>query len=57
MKLNIARLLYIGKVLLLYKETEVWRMTLRKLLIIYNEYKTDHGFSDKKATIDDVIPF
>jgi hypothetical protein len=55
-KLNIARLLYIGKVLLNYSEKEVWKMTLSKIITMYKEYKSDHGIIDKKVTIDDVIP-
>lgn len=53
---DIARCLYIGKVLLGYPEREVWQMTLGKLLALYREYKKDHGIESKKPTIDDVIP-
>lgn len=33
-------------------------MTLRKLMILYNDYKEFHGYkSQKTTTIDDLIPF
>lgn len=32
-------------------------MTLRKLMLLYTEYQKEHGTYQKKATIDDVIPF
>lgn len=43
MKVDIARLLYIGKVLFNYSEKEVWRMTLGKLAILYREWKKDRS--------------
>lgn len=46
-----------GKVLLNYTEEEVWDMTLGKLIVLFREWKKDHGYEDKELTIDDVIPF
>lgn len=31
-------------------------MTLGKFIILYREWKKDHGYTVKKVTIDDVIP-
>ena len=52
----IARCLFIGKVLLGYTECEVWRMTPRKLLILYGEYKNEYGREKEAESLDDVIP-
>jgi len=49
-------LLYIGKVLLTYPEKEVWKMTLGKIIVLYREWKKDHGIKDVNITLDDVIP-
>jgi hypothetical protein len=32
-------------------------MTLRKLILIYQEYQKENGQIGKKETIDDLIPF
>jgi len=48
--------LFIGKTLLGYSEREVWSMTLRKLLLLYEEYKKEHGQYQEPLTLDDVIP-
>lgn len=32
-------------------------MTLRKLLLLFDEYKKEHYPQQKKQTLDDVIPF
>jgi hypothetical protein len=32
-------------------------MTLGKLITLYREDKKEHGVIDKKASIDDAIPF
>lgn len=40
-----------------YSEAEVWEMTLGKLSAMYHEYRVEHGLIEKKATIDDAIPF
>ena len=55
-KLNVARCIFIGKTLLGYSEREVWHMTVRKLILLYDEYKKEHGQYQKESTIDDVIP-
>lgn len=39
-----------------YKEREIWRMTLRKLLALWKDYRSFHGMEKEDATIDDVIP-
>jgi len=56
-KFNVARCLFIGKTLLGYSEREVWRMTLRKLVLLYTEYQKEHGQYEEPKTIDDIIPF
>jgi hypothetical protein len=33
--------------LLGYSEKEVWHMTLRKLILLYEEYKKEHGMEAK----------
>jgi len=48
--------LFIGKTLLGYTEKEVWRMTLRKLMLLYIEYQKEKGTYQEPKTIDDVIP-
>jgi len=40
-----------------YTEKETWRMTLRKLMLLYAEYQKEHGVYEAPKTIDDVIPF
>jgi hypothetical protein len=50
-------LLFIGKTLLGYTEKEVWKMTLRKLLLLYTEYQKENGQYQEPKDIDDVIPF
>ena len=56
-KFPVARCLFIGKTLLGYPEKEVWRMTLRKLMLLYTEYQKEHGTYQKPVTLDDAIPF
>ena len=41
--MNVARLLYVGSKILNYTEDEVFRMTLRKFYLIYNEYQELNG--------------
>lgn len=54
-KLNVARCIFIGKTLLGYTEREVWRMTPRKLILLYHEYQKENGTFEKPVTLDDVI--
>ena len=56
-KVNVARLLFIGKTLLGYSESEAWRMTPRKLILLYQEYQKEHGQYEAPQTIDSIIPF
>ena len=56
-KFPVARCLFIGKTLLGYTEKEVWRMTLRKLMLLYTEYQKEKGTFKDPETIDSVIPF
>jgi hypothetical protein len=51
----LTRCIYIGKTVLGYTEKEVWRMTLRKLLLLYTEHQKYTG-SYKEVTLDDIIP-
>ena len=54
-KLNVARLIYIGKAMG-YPEKEIWKMTIRKLLLLYIEHLKENG-RYAESSIDDVIPF
>jgi hypothetical protein len=52
-----VQLEYIGKTLLGYPTKEVWQMTLRHLMRLYDCYCVSNGIERKKqTTIDDVIP-
>jgi hypothetical protein len=48
--------LFVGKTLLGYREKEVWRMTLRKLILLYVEYQKEKGTFKQSQSLDDVIP-
>lgn len=54
-KFPVARCLFIGKTLLGYTEKEVWRMTLRKLMLLYTEYQKEHGTYKEPETLDSII--
>lgn len=43
-----ARLLYVGSKILHYSEEEIFRMTLRKFYLIYNEYLEVNGLKKKE---------
>jgi hypothetical protein len=47
----------VGTTILGYPERDVWRMTPRKLSLLYIEHKKEQGQYQAPATIDDVIPF
>lgn len=55
-KFPVARCIYLGKTVLGYPEREVWHMTLRKLMLLYDEYRKEHGQKSAEMTIDDMIP-
>jgi hypothetical protein len=40
-----------------YNEKEVWRMTIKKILLLIREHRKYKGIENKETTIDDVIPF
>ena len=46
--MNIARLLYVGSKILNYSESEIFRMTLRKFYLLYNEYLEMNGLRKKE---------
>ena len=46
--MNVARLLYVGGKILNYSEAELFRMTLRKFYLIYNEYLELNGLKKKE---------
>jgi hypothetical protein len=48
-------LIYIGKAMG-YPEKEIWKMTIRKLLLLYIEHLKENG-RYAESSIDDVIPF
>jgi hypothetical protein len=56
-KLNVAHFIFVGTALLGYPESEVWGMTLKKILILRDEYLKFNGRYKAPETIDDVIPF
>lgn len=47
-------MLYIGTRVLGYPEGEVFRMTLRKFFLLYNEHLEMSGLKKREATIDDL---
>jgi hypothetical protein len=53
----LARCLYIGKTVLGYTEKEVWRMTLRKLMLLFTEHQKYTGNYKEPETLDSLIPF
>lgn len=50
--MNVARLLYAGGKLLHYSEEEIWRMTLRKFYLLYDEYLEANGLKEKELDLD-----
>lgn len=55
-EINFAQLIFQGKTLLGYSEKEVWRMTYRKLDLLFKEYKYFYGLEKRYTNIDDIIP-
>jgi hypothetical protein len=55
-KFPVARCIYIGKTVLGYTEKEVWRMTLRKLVLLYAEHQKHNGTYKEPETLDSVMP-
>ena len=55
-KFPVARCLYIGKTVLGYPEREVWKMTLRKLMILHMEHQKYNRTYQAPETLDSVIP-
>ena len=39
-----------------YPEREIWRMTMRKLLLLWQEYKYILGLDKRYESPDDIIP-
>ena len=54
-KFPVARYLYIGKQILGYTEKEVWRMTFRKLELLYVEHLKANGLYKEAQSIDDIF--
>ena len=52
-EINFAQLIVVGKIIG-YPEKEIWRMTLKKLLALWREYKILLGL--EKRAPEDVIP-
>jgi len=44
--------MYIGTVILRRTEAEFWRMTLRKLLALYDEHKIYNGLTEDESSPD-----
>ena len=53
--MNVARLLYVGGKILNYTEDEVFRMTLRKFYLIYNEYLELNGKKKESSNLLDLF--
>lgn len=53
--MNIARLLYIGGKILHYTEAEIFKMTLRKFYLIYNEHLELNGLKKKELDLDAIF--
>ncbi len=54
--MNVARILYAGCKILNYRETEVFRMTLRKFALLYDEHLVASGIKKKdELDLDDVF--
>lgn len=47
--MNVARILYIGGRILNYTEADVFRMTLRKFYLLYDEYLEYNGKKKKNG--------
>lgn len=45
--MSLTRWLFIGKTLLGYEEEDVWVMTPRRIMLLYNEYKEEFGYRDR----------
>lgn len=43
-----ARILYLGSAILRYTEKELWRMTLRKFYLLWDEHLDYHGLKKKE---------
>jgi hypothetical protein len=54
-EINFAQLIIIGKIMN-YPEREIWRMTMRKLLSLWQEYKYIFGLEKQYESPDDIIP-
>lgn len=52
---SITRCITIGRYMG-YTEKDVWRMTVRKLMVLYKDYQRFNGDYKEPETIDDVIP-
>lgn len=39
-----------------YTEDEIWQMTMRKLLLLWKEYKILLGFEKEYSSPDEIIP-
>lgn len=39
-----------------YTEKEIWRMTMRKLLVLWQEYKYIIGAEKRHNSYDDIVP-
>lgn len=55
--MDIENLIYVGTVVLGYREQDVWEMTYGKIKTLIKEHYKYHGIETKEVTIDDVIPF
>ena len=50
--MNVARILYVGCKVMNYTEQEVFRMTMRKYLLLYNEHLEYNGLKKKELDLD-----
>jgi len=50
-----TRCIYIGTTVLGYPEKDVWKMTVRKLLLLYQEHQKYNGTYEEPATLDTIF--
>ncbi len=53
--MNVARILYAGSKILNYPEKDVFRMTLRKFHLLYDEYLEMSGLKKEELDLDSIF--
>ncbi len=55
-KFPVARCLYVGVTLLGFTEPQVWRMTPKKLYLLYIEHLKENGTYKEPTTAESFLP-